>query len=55
MRPEGSEVERLLASNARARDLLGWEPAVTLEEGLERTIEWMRAHLDRYRPGVYVT
>ena len=55
MRPEGSEVERLLASNARARSLLGWEPAVTLEEGLERTIEWMRAHLERYRPGVYIT
>ena len=55
MRPEGSEVERLLASNARARSLLGWEPAVTLEEGLERTIEWMRAHLERYRPGAYVT
>lgn len=55
MRPEGSEVERLLASNARARNLLGWEPAVTLEEGLERTIEWMRTHLERYRPGVYVT
>jgi dTDP-glucose 4,6-dehydratase len=55
MRPERSEVERLLASNVRARSLLGWEPAVTLEVGLERTIEWMRAHLDRYRPGVYVT
>ena len=55
MRPEGSEVERLLASNERARSLLGWEPAVTLEAGLERTIEWMRSHLERYRPGVYIT
>jgi NAD dependent epimerase/dehydratase len=55
MRPEGSEVERLLAANDRARSLLGWEPTVTLEQGLERTIEWMRSHLERYRPGVYVT
>ncbi|GAC1608987.1 MAG: SDR family oxidoreductase [Mycobacteriales bacterium] len=29
---------------ARARELLGWEPRVTLEEGLKRTIEWFRAH-----------
>jgi NAD dependent epimerase/dehydratase len=55
MRPEGSEVERLLASNDRARKLLAWEPAVTLEDGLSRTIEWMRGHLERYRPGTYVT
>lgn len=54
IRPGASEVERLLASNRLARDLLGWEPRVSLEEGLEQTIAWMRDNLDRYRPGVYV-
>ena len=54
VRPEKSEVGRLLADGALARKLLGWEPALSLEEGLQRTIEWMRAHLERYRPGVYV-
>jgi dTDP-glucose 4,6-dehydratase len=54
IRPEKSEVERLLASNEKARTVLGWTPRVSLEEGLERTIAWIRAHLDRYRPGVYV-
>jgi dTDP-glucose 4,6-dehydratase len=54
VRPGASEVERLLASNRLARELLGWEPRVSLEEGLEQTIAWMRENLDRYRPGVYV-
>ncbi|MGD0088593.1 MAG: SDR family NAD(P)-dependent oxidoreductase [Planctomycetota bacterium] len=54
VRPDGSEVERLLADSTAARTLLGWQPSVTLEQGLQRTIEWMRQHLDRYRPGVYI-
>ncbi len=53
IRPEQSEVNRLLADNTRARQVLRWEPRVSLEEGLERTIAWMRNHLERYRPHVY--
>ncbi len=48
-RPEKSEVERLLADNSKAKRLLGWEPRVSLEEGLLRTIDWMREHHRRYR------
>ena len=36
-----------------ARELLGWEPRHTLDEGLELTIEWLGRHLRRYRPGTY--
>ena len=54
VRPKGSEVEALCASNEKARDLLSWTPHYTLEEGLELTIDWIRKHLDRYRPAVYV-
>ncbi len=54
IRPPGSEVERLQADHTTARTLLGWEPAVSLEEGLRLTVEWIREHLDAYRPGVYV-
>lgn len=53
LRPEASEVDRLVADAARARDVLGWVPAVPLEEGLRMTIAWVREHLDAYRPGVY--
>lgn len=54
IRPEKSEVDRLLASNARAQELLGWTPQVSLEQGLERTIAWLTQNSERYRPGVYV-
>lgn len=53
IRPERSEVERLVADNSRARELLGWKPVIPLREGLERTVEWIRANLKRYRPDVY--
>ena len=54
LRPTGSEVERLLADNRLASELLGWRPRVDLEEGLARTIDWLSQHMERYRPGVYV-
>jgi dTDP-glucose 4,6-dehydratase len=53
LRPEKSEVERLLADNTLARNVLGWEPKITLEEGLKETIEWLRGNLHRYRPDSY--
>jgi dTDP-glucose 4,6-dehydratase len=54
VRPEGSEVERLLAANQLAAELLDWRPAVALEAGLERTVAWVRENLERYRPNEYV-
>ena len=53
LRPEGSEVDRLIADNSLARNNLGWKPKVGLEEGLKRTIEWMREHAHQYRPNEY--
>lgn len=53
-RPEASEVDRLLANASLAGRVLDWTPRVSLEDGLRRTIEWMRDNLPRYRPGVYV-
>ncbi len=41
-RPTRSEVDRLLAGNTKARDLTGWEPQVSLRDGLARTSEWVR-------------
>jgi NAD dependent epimerase/dehydratase len=53
LRPEASEVERLLADTTLARQLLGWQPAVSLNEGLVKTISWIRENLDRYQPEHY--
>jgi NAD dependent epimerase/dehydratase len=53
LRPATSEVLRLQADARKLRESTGWIPSVTLEDGLKRTIEWIRAHLDRYRPGEY--
>jgi len=53
LRPPQSEVLRLHADAQRARRMLGWQPRVSLDEGLERTIAWIRAHLEFYRPEVY--
>lgn len=53
LRPEKSEVLRLISDNRLARDKLGWEPLVSLDEGLDKTIAWMRLHMDLYRPGQY--
>ncbi len=54
VRPKGSEVERLLSDNSLAREVMGWEPAVTLEDGLAKTIEWIRANRDEFRRDGYV-
>jgi NAD dependent epimerase/dehydratase len=47
-RPPASEVRRLHGDNRRAQELLGWRPEVGLDEGLRRTVEWMRAHAELY-------
>jgi NAD dependent epimerase/dehydratase len=46
IRPTGSEVDRLCSDNARARALLEWQPRVSLDEGLGRTIEWLAGRVD---------
>ncbi|HYB96495.1 MAG TPA: SDR family NAD(P)-dependent oxidoreductase [Vicinamibacterales bacterium] len=54
LRRDGSEVERLIASSAVAEQVLGWRPAVTLEEGLRRTIDWVAANEQHFRPHEHV-
>lgn len=54
LRPENSEVERLLANNTVARNLLGWEPTVSLEEGLNLTISWIKEHREGYQSSDYI-
>jgi UDP-glucose 4-epimerase len=50
LRPDPSEVEVLRSSPARAKELLGWEPTVTLEDGIGLTVDWLRSNMAVYRP-----
>ncbi|WP_275432091.1 MULTISPECIES: GDP-mannose 4,6-dehydratase [unclassified Streptomyces] len=53
LRPSGSEVQRLLSDNARAREWAGWKPQVSLHEGLTRTSDWIASHLHLFAPDRY--
>ncbi|MCW5980204.1 MAG: GDP-mannose 4,6-dehydratase [Bryobacteraceae bacterium] len=52
-RPESSEVDRLLCDSGKLRARTGWAPRIGLEEGLRRTIAWMRPRLAELRPEEY--
>jgi NAD dependent epimerase/dehydratase len=54
VRPDKSEVERLISGPQHARELLDWEPTVDLREGLARTIDWIERNVHRYRVDHYV-
>ncbi len=54
IRPEASEVQRLISTPEKAKELMGWEPTVDLREGLGKTIEWVRAHPELFRSDEYV-
>ncbi len=53
IRPEKSEVMRLVSDNKLAKDSSGWEPRYSLEEGLVETIDWIKKNIDIYRPDSY--
>jgi UDP-glucose 4-epimerase len=53
IRPEASEVRLLVAKYEVARKLLGWEPRVTLPEGLQKVAEYIGSNMDAYRVGSY--
>ena len=40
-----NEIPRMCSDSTKARELLGWEPAHTLDDGLQRTIEWYEREL----------
>ncbi len=53
LRPQKSEVLRLISDNSLAQERLNWSPAVSLETGIEKTIAWIRENLDHYHIGTY--
>lgn len=53
VRPENSEVERLLCDNRKAKNLIGWESTTSLDKGLRLTIEWIKENQHKYKPKLY--
>lgn len=53
LRPEKSEVNRLLGSNEKIKRMTNWRSSYTLEQGLAETIEWIRNNLDKYKIDIY--
>ncbi|MBI1767960.1 MAG: SDR family NAD(P)-dependent oxidoreductase [Bacteroidetes bacterium] len=55
LRPEKSEVDRLLGSNAKLKSLTSWKQEYNLDQGLKKTIDWFRdtSNLGRYKSTIY--
>lgn len=53
VRPKHSEVFKLLCDNRKARRLFGFQSRVSLEEGLAKTIDYVRENLSQYKADVY--
>ena len=48
IRPEKSEVNRLLADTRKIQSLTGWKSSVPFREGLTKTVEWIGHNLHRF-------
>ena len=53
LRPDKSEVNRLLGSNEKIKKLTDWKQQYTFEQGIAETIEWIRAHMEVYKTDIY--
>lgn len=53
LRPEKSEVNRLLGSNEKIKKLTDWRSQYTFEQGIENTIEWIKENMQYYRSDLY--
>jgi len=55
LRPDASEVYRLIGDNSRIKSLTGWHPAHSFHDGLRDTVEWFRneQNLARYKAWIY--
>lgn len=53
LRPDASEVNRLLADNRRIAALTGWKSRVPFRTGLERTVEWIARNPGHFQPHRY--
>ena len=53
IRPDNSEVERLLCDNSKVLKYTDWQPNYNIKTGLQETISWFETHLSNYKSGIY--
>jgi len=53
LRPDKSEVNRLLGCNTKIKELTDWNPKYTFEQGIALTIDWMRHNMEHYKTEIY--
>ena len=53
LRPEKSEVSRLLGANGKIKELTGWSPQYSLQKGIRETIQWMEQNMEAYKADIY--
>ena len=53
LRPNASEVNRLVADNKEISSLTGWSPRFSFESGLQQTVEWIEENLNHFNPSSF--
>lgn len=53
LRPEKSEVNRLLGANGKIRRLTAWSPKYSLDDGLRETVRFFEKNLGQYKADIY--
>lgn len=53
LRPEKSEVNRLMGCNKKILELTEWKPKYDLEQGIKETIKWIQNNLQYYKADIY--
>ena len=53
VRPKNSEVFHLISNNEKAKNLIGWQPEISLEDGLSETIEFIQNNIDLFKTSLY--
>lgn len=53
IRPDKSEVNRLLGSNGKLKELTNWKQRFSFEDGIRETIEWFKKNIKLYKSNIY--
>ncbi|MCG2715324.1 MAG: NAD-dependent 4,6-dehydratase LegB [Candidatus Marinimicrobia bacterium] len=53
IRPDHSEVERLMCDHTKIKETTGWKPEYDLKKGLTETIAWIKENINLYKPEIY--